>query len=325
MIVSAVVALTASLLPPASIAEEPSDLAITGYILGGAKDSLVDRDAHALTTLGVAAVAITGDGEDVAEPTQDTIRLVSTAHSNGLRAELLVSNYRDEVGGFDSRAARRLLRDEDNVRHVAGMLAGYAVEQGWDGITVDLESLSEGDGPGLVMLVRELQAQMPAEKTVSIDLQASTDLDAYRQRGYLLSEIAEHADVVALMTYDLHGPTWSGPGPIGPLAWQRDAVETLLNEVPHEKVDLGVAGYGYLWPKRGTGRSVTVRGARRLVERDGAEAVWKPKAGEWSARLSNGTVLWWSDGRSFEKRLVLARDLGVHGVALWRLGSTDPL
>ena len=320
---STLVAVT--LVTPVSNADEPEGLDNTGYILGGAKDALVERNAHALTTLGVAAVAITGDGTDVADPTEDTVRLVATAHDNGLRAELLVSNYRDEVGGFDSRAARRLLRDEDNVRNVAERLAGFAVDQGWDGITVDLESLAEPDGPGLVMLVEELQARMPEEKTVSIDLQASTELDAYRRGGYRLSGIAQAADVVALMTYDLHGPTWSGPGPIGPLAWQRRAVETLLLEVPKEKVDLGVAGYGYTWPRDGAGRSVTVQGARRMVERDGATAVWKAKAGEWRARLSNGTVLWWSDGRSYEERVELAQDLGVHGLALWRLGSTDTL
>ncbi len=319
------VAASVALTPTSGTAQEPAPLVNTGYILGGAKDSLVERNAHALSTLGVAAVAISGNGRNVATPTADTVRLVTTAHDNGLRAELLVSNYRDAVGGFDSRAARRLLRNQDNVEAVAVKLAGLAVDQGWDGITVDLESLAEADGPGLVMLVEELQARMPEEKTVSIDLQASTDLDSYRQGGYRLAEIAEAADVVALMTYDLHGPTWSRPGAIGPLAWQRRAIETLVTVVPKEKVDLGVAGYGYTWPRRGDGGSVTVKGARRLVEKDGAEAVGKPKVGEWTARLSNGTVLWWSDGRSYDERVQLAQELGVHGVALWRLGSTDTL
>jgi spore germination protein len=324
---SALAALAASLTltVPSGSAQEAPTLVNTGYILGGAKDALVERNAHALSTLGVAAVAISGNGKDVATPTADTIRLVTTAHDNGLRAELLVSNYRDAVGGFDSRAARRLLRNQENIDAVAAKLAGFAVDQGWDGITVDLESLAEGDGPGLVMLVEELQSRMPEEKTVSIDLQASTDLDSYRKGGYRLEQIAEVADVVALMTYDLHGPTWSRPGAIGPLAWQRRAIETLVSVVPREKVDLGVAGYGYRWPKRGEGGSVTVNGARRMVRKDGANAVWKAKAGEWTARLSNGTVLWWSDGRSYEKRLQLAQELGVHGVALWRLGSTDTL
>jgi spore germination protein YaaH len=99
----------------------------------------------------------------------------------------------------------------------------------------------------------------------------------------------------------------------------------VLTKVPAAKVDLGVAGYGYTWPRERDGRSVTVQRARRLVREDGARAVWKPAAGEWRARLSDGTVLWWSDTRSFRRREQLAAELGVHGIALWRLGSPGPL
>jgi spore germination protein YaaH len=35
--------------------------------------------------------------------------------------------------------------------------------------------------------------------------------------------------------------------------------------------------------------------------------------------------MWWSDGRSIALRQQLAIELGLHGIALWRLGSADPL
>ena len=148
---------------------------------------------------------------------------------------------------------------------------------------------------------------------------------AYRDRGYRLAGLADAADVINVMTYDLHGPTWSGPGPIGALPWQRDALDALLEVVPAEQVQLGVAGYGYTWPTHGTGRTVLVRQARHLVERDGATAHWRAGSGEWTARLSNGTVLWWSDRRSYERRVELARHRGIRGLAVWRLGSADTL
>ena len=98
------------------------------------------------------------------------------------------------------------------------------------------------------------------------------------------------------MTYDQHG-TWSGPGPIGALAWQRRAVGVVTSMVPAAKVDLGVAGYGYTWPRDRDGRTVTDKQARKLVARDGAKARWRKGPGEWTARLSDGTRMWWSDGR----------------------------
>ena len=301
------------------------ELASTGYILGGTADRIVERDAHALTTLGVVGVTITPDGRDVSLPDRGTTHLLGTAHANGLRAELLVSNYSDLVGDFDSEAAAALLRHPKRVRAVAGTLAGVVTDQGWDGVHIDLEAMSRKDGAGLVQLAQELQARMAPEKTVSLAMQASTEPRGYRARGYRLAELDAALDTVALMTYDQHGPTWSGPGPIGALRWQRQAVATLLEVVPAAKVDLGVAGYGYSWPRQGTGRSLTVKQVRRMVAADGATPKWKAGPGEWTARLSNGTVLWWSDGRSYELRLDLATSLGLHGVALWRLGSTDPL
>ena len=35
--------------------------------------------------------------------------------------------------------------------------------------------------------------------------------------------------------------------------------------------------------------------------------------------------LWRSDHRSYTRRVGLAHDLGLHGVAVWRLASADPL
>lgn len=305
--------------------ERGSSVAVTGFLLQGAPDRLVRRNADALAQVDVAGVSITASGRGVREPTAGAVRLLGTAHDQGLRAELLVSNYSNRTEDFDPRAAVRMLRDPAHVRRVATRLAGFVIDQGWDGVNVDLERVHAKDGPELVAFVRELQSRMPAERTVSIDISGATSVRAFRARGYRLKGLADAADLVAVMTYDQHGPGWSGPGPIGSLVWQRDVLDALLTKVPAAQVDLGVAGYGYTWPRHGTGHPVSPRVARRMVTRDGARAEFRKRAGEWTARLSNGTVLWWSDGRSFELRRALAARRGVPGLALWRLGSADRL
>lgn len=300
-------------------------LSVTGFALGSATDRLVTDNARGLTTLSVAGVSITADGAWVPRPTADVRRLAGTARREGLRSELLLSNYSNRQGGFDARAAHLLLSSPAHVDRVATRMAGFVRAQGWSGVNVDLELVRRQDAAGLVRLVRALQSALPEARTVSIDVSASTSLPAYRARGYRLAALADAADTIVLMTYDLHGPSWSGPGPIGPTDWQRRAVTAALEAVPASRLDLGVAGYGYTWPSDRSGGTVTVAGARRLVRADGATAVWRRGFGEWRAELSNGTVIWWSDGRSFERRVALARELGLHGVALWRLGSADRL
>jgi spore germination protein len=329
--VAAALGLGASMITAASAAPVPraSDgLRVTGYAEQGTPAEIVDREAHALTTVGVDGVSLRPSGGAVGPPDKQVLTLLQAAHHNRLRAELLVSNFDDRIGDFSPAIGKRLLQNPGHVTAVAAQLAGWVSGQGWDGITVDLESLVAADGPGLTDFVQALQADMPADRTVSVDLMASPTVSGYTARGYRLTDLTGAADVLALMAYDDHGPTWSGPGPIGPLPWVHRTLDALLQVVPPGQVDLGVAGYGYTWPApphRHDGRQLTDAGARRLVHQDGARAVWKPGVGEWTATLSDGTVVWWSDARSWLDRVAIAQQDGLHGLALWRLGSADPL
>ncbi len=315
----------ALLAPLPAHAQEPDGLAVTGWILGSGTNELVARNAGGLSTLSVAGVSITPNGAGVDAPSDDVKRLARTAHRNDLTAELLVSNYSNRTEDFDPRALHRLLSSDAKITAVAERLAGFVAAQHWDGVNVDLERVRRGDAGGLVRFVQAIQDGMAAAKTVTIDISAATSVPAYRDRGYDLGGLADAADVIKLMTYDYSGPTWSKAGPIGPLPWQRDALDAILTVVPPGQVDLGVAGYGYTWPKEGTGRSLTIRMVRGIVHRNGAEAHWRATVGEWTAKLANGTVLWWSDGRSYRKRVALAQEYGVHGLAVWRIGSADTL
>jgi spore germination protein len=315
----------ALLAPLPALAQEPDGLAVTGWILESGSNQLVARNAGGLSTLSVAGVGITASGGGVSAPSDGAERLARAAHRHDLTAELLVSNYSNRIEDFDPQALHRLLSSNTKIATVAARVAGYVTDDDWDGVNVDLERVRRADAGGLVRFVQALQDQMADAKTVTIDISAATSVRAYRDRGYDLAGLADSADVIKLMTYDYSGPTWSKPGPVGPLTWQRDALDAILTVVPPGQVDLGVAGYGYTWPKQGTGRSVTIRQLHGIVHRAGAKPHWRAGVGEWTAKLSNGTVLWWSDGRSYQRRVALAREYGVHGLAVWRLGSADTL
>ena len=48
---------------------------------------------------------------------------------------------------------------------------------------------------------------------------------------------------------------------------------------------------------------------------DRRSATWNTAAGEWTATLPNGEVLWWSDAKSLTARVALAHQYGLTGVA----------
>lgn len=302
-------------------------LAVTGYIEQGSSPALIDRSAAALTTVGVDGVNLVSAGDQVTATDGSALTLLARAHADGLRGELLVGNFDNAINDFSPTVAAALLGDAANVTNVARQLAQMVVGEGWDGITVDLESLDSGDQTGLVGFITVLRDALPTGRTISVDVSASTSLADYAANGYDLARLGAVVDRVVLMAYDQHGP-WSQPGPIGSLNWQRQSLKVLLTQVSAAKVDLGVAGYGYSWPKGARlhqGTPVSDALARRLVRANHVPARWDAVSAEWTARLRNGTQLWWSDSRSYALRVALAASMHLHGIALWQLASADPL
>lgn len=311
--------------PPAGAERvDPGDLAITGFQGEWSPPSAIVASADALATVGVDGVVLSADGKRVGVPSADARRQLATAHDVGLPAEILVSNFSEQRSDFWEPTAYRLLSSRANIRAVVDSLVDSVVAQGWDGVSIDLEALRDRDRAGLTRFAQALADALPAGRTLTICVSLSDSAAGYRQAGYDLPALANIVDRVILMAYDQHGPWEDIPGPIGALSWQQAGLDALLQTVPAAQVDLGVAGYGYAWGPRSS-YAVSDAEARALVAEDGAAARWNARAGEWTATLSDGTVLWWSDARSFAARVDVAARADLHGLAVWELGLSDPI
>ncbi len=249
--------------------------------------------------------------------TREMTALRDAARRAGRSPVLLLSNYSDRLGDFDEPAAWRMLSSRAHRRAAARALAVRA--RGYDGVQLDLESLRRRDLPGLTAFTRAVRRALPRGRTVSMALMTSDSDAGYRALGYDLRTLGRLLDVVVVMTYDQHGP-WSGPGPVASLPWVRRTLGFLLTRVPRAKVDLGAAAYGYQWG--GGAAELSVPDARRVA---GDAARWSERDGEWHATLPGGRTLWWDDARSVEVRRRLAASEGLHGLAIWQLGSSGDL
>ncbi|WP_194922825.1 glycosyl hydrolase family 18 protein [Catenulispora pinisilvae] len=315
---------TAVLTLPTGTASAFTGLPVVGYQEEGDATSLIDAGAGALGSVGVDGVNITSDGTSVSVPDDGALNQLATAHADGLPAEFLVGNFSQAIGDFDESAAYNLLSSQDNIKNVVASLSDAVASQGWDGVTVDIESLRSRDTDGLTAFVTALKQALPSGKTVSLDLMNGQSAAEYSDLGYDLPALGQVVDHLVLMAYDQHTQD-SGPGPVGALSWQQQGLDVLVSEVPAGKVDLGVAGYGYSWPPGGGATQVSDQGARDLVAADGATAQFDDASGEWTATLSDGTVLWWSDAQSLALRRTMAANAGIHGLAVWDLALSDPI
>lgn len=299
--------------------------AVEAYVEPG--DTALDRVAAAaprIATIGIDGVTLTDDGGDLHEAPAGTAELARAASEGGAHTELLVSNYAEGLGDFSHEVGSALLSDAGKRAHVAERLAAVAGGLHVDGVQLDLESLRPQDRAGLVAFAAAVtdavRARLGDEAQVSMAVMASTTAAGYADTGYDLPALAEHVDRFVLMAYDQHGP-WSDPGPVGALAWTRRAVSAAQDAgAPVDRLDLGVAGYGYSWGGDESGQ-LSPAVARRTA---GDAARWSDRTGEWSATLDDGRKLHWSDARSWRVRVDLAAELGLHGVALWSLNG-EPL
>jgi spore germination protein len=297
-------------------------LAVLGFQSEGSPTGLIARNARAMSVVGVDGVNLTPAG-GVSAPDQAALGQLRAATAAGLPAVLLIGNWSDRINDFSEPLAHRVLGNAAAITADAATLAADVRADGWSGISVDLESLAPRDRSGLTAFLAALRADLPPADSLSMCVTNFTSLGQYAVNGYDLAGIAASAGIV-LMAYDEHGPWENTPGPVGALSWQRAGLRALLRVVPAPDVLLGVAGYGYAWRPH-SNVMLSDAQARALVRRWHARARFVATVGEWTARLGDGSTLWWSDARSFALRVRLARQFGVRGLAVWSLGLSDPL
>lgn len=299
---------------------------VTGFEPEGAAASFIDQDKAAINVVGVDGLLVNTAGTGVTAPSADAKARRDRAHADGLTAQLLVSNFDDGIGDFSEPIAKKLLTSSANRAKVVSALAADVQTGGWDSVMIDFESMTSAEKTGLTSFATELRTKLGSSARIDIALQASTTKAGYTALGYDIPALAAPIDHLTLMAYDQHGP-WEpdNPGPVGSLSWTTSAVTALTSLAPADQVVLGVAGYGYHWNGPSAPDQVSDAQARARVKAAGATATWNTAAGEWTATLPNGEVLWWSDAKSLTTRVALAHQYGLTGVAVWSLDLSDTI
>ncbi|RKR75628.1 glycosyl hydrolase family 18 protein [Frondihabitans australicus] len=303
------------------VATVPKSLSVEGYGVDDAATlTALARDRSALDIVGISGVNLTTGGAGVAASSQEALKIAAKAKADGLKSELLVTNIDQQKGDFSNDLVTAMLGSEENRSFVIAGLASEIAHGGYHGVQLDFESMSQADEAGLVTFVSELRSTLPSTASISMTLPAVSAANQYPAQGFDLERLDPLVSRYVLMAYDEHGTGFSQSGPVGGLPWMKQAVTALTGVVAAKKIDLGVAGYGYSWTTSGSGGVITTAQARKKA---GGAARWVSAQGEWTAKLSNGTILWWSDGQSLTVRSNYAKSVGLHGVALWEMSSGD--
>jgi spore germination protein len=340
------IALVALLAPPMTAATATNKVrtrsaaephrALTGWIAnwdGGA--SLRDVLAHASHFRFVSPYwyFTTDDPRRIGlnpPPTTARLQAAQTAalHAHGIKVVPTVGS------SWDPAKAQAVFDDPELSAEHVHALVGLVTKHGYDGIGLNYEGFR---WPPTVAQTARIRSGFNAfvanlcddlhrvHKICVITVGPVTADGPWNVLDY--RAIGQHADVVRLMCYGLHGP-WGSPGPISTTAWTERVLRYAVARIPPSKIGLAVPTYGYQWPApvRGDG-SLTWRQAQHLIHQLHLHVHYSQTAGEPYLRWRSHGLLhtvWFENARSLAPKLALANRYHVGSVAFWILGGEDP-
>lgn len=168
-------------------------------------------------------------------------KYVEWAHKKGYQVWGLFSN------SFDAKLTNSMLNDPKLRIKVIKQLLSYVELYQLDGINVDFENVYLKDKEELVQFLRELTPLLHEKgRTVSIDVTVKS-LSENWSMFYDRKKIGEIVDYVMLMAYDEHWATSPKAGSVASIPWVEKGIKGILEEVPNDKLILGVPFYTRLW------------------------------------------------------------------------------
>jgi len=246
------------------------------------------------------------------------------AHADG--AELLVA-----IGGAGGSGGFGPATSNPGTRAIlVQSIASFVQANGYDGVAFDWEYPgTNAERASYTALVAETRSLLGSTATLSVAVAASSWFGQW-----LEPELADHADHLAVMAYDLAGP-WSAasghhsPGRAGGCASTWGAIESaeywLNRGVPRSKLVLGVPFYGRSFDSESMCSGYSVAGEAAYSDLVGLTSAgftlqWDPLAHAPFLTEDSGPSVWTFDNaQSLEFKLdhILREDLA--GAMIWEI------
>lgn len=255
-----------------------------------------------------------GSGPDLSQEIDK--KVITLANSRRVPILPLFNNYDN---GWQSGSIHQVLRNHVKRTALVNQLFDTIQTNGFQGINIDLESITERDAPYLTAFMKELYGKFHlAGLLVTQDM-------SMNDPGYNYKALANYNDYIILMAYDEHYEG-SDPGPIASKNWVASALANV--PIPPQKLIVGLGNYGVDWIGKGNGEEATFEKVMAVAGQYHTHIQWD--TGQASPHLEytdeNGDyhVIWFQDAVTLYNQVLTSMNYGQAGFALWRLGAEDP-
>ncbi len=249
---------------------------------------------------------------------------VKWAHDNGHKVWALVGN------GSDPEVTHGFLNNTDTREKIIQQLLIYAKLYKLDGINIDFENINVKDRNMLTQFMRELSPLVREQGlVVSIDVTFRSSSENWSM-CYDRKALAEVVDYIAVMAYDQHWAASPVAGSVAELGWVENGLKRILEEVPNEKVLLGLPFYTRVWKEevvdgkvKVSSTAVSMGAVEKILAEKKPEVIWDKASGQNYVEYKVGNVthkIWIEDGASINLKSSLVHKYDLAGAASWRKG-----
>jgi spore germination protein YaaH len=253
------------------------------------------------------------------------------AQSKGYQVWGLFSN------SFDPVLTHEALKDFETRQKIIVQLLHFSQMYQLQGINFDIENVKQENGPLVTQFMREATPFLhEAGLVVSMDITFYAGENNNWSSFYERNKLAGIVDYLIIMAYDEHSGSSPVAGSVSSLPWVEKNLQNLLNEVPKEKLILGVPLYTRLWKEQqkadGTievsSQALSMTKVKEWLEEKGLQPIYDEKSGQnyveyyVSDELATYKV-WLEDELSLSKRANLASTYQLAGVASWSRNFGD--
>lgn len=238
----------------------------------------------------------------------------------------LIQNYE-----LDSDVSNRIVEDEkvskDLVRNILSFMKSY----GYQEVNINLEGVkyeNKEKFTTFINIITEKLHNYNYKLGVTIPAKSENNRDSTWSGAYDYKLLGEIVDSVIIMAYDFHWPGGS-PGPIAPIDWVKDVIDFAIIEIPLKKLYLAIGLYGYDWVLNydKNARGVIYNQIENILKKYSIQVEWDQDSQSPYFRYKDEDIeheVWFENKASISRKIQLAEEYQLAGVACWRLGQEDP-
>jgi len=286
-------------------------------------------NADTINTISPFWYHLNDDGTLAAPEDGENQEIIDFARTNNIIIIPTISN------SFNGDRVSGIINDPEIKKQSIQNIVDLVRKHNYDGIDIDYEGLNSEDKEAFTAFIKDLREELnhyDKKLTIAIQAKSYPALIKYGDRGQDWKQLSQYVDEFRIMTYD-YGWRGSIPRPVAPYYWVEEVIEYAVDNVPREKIYIGIPFYGYGWSEDYFA-SYTYDTIELILNKYGVDFQYDPETktnklyyiSEFDEREPKVPhEVWFENHVSIKPKLELVEKYDLGGIAIWRLGKEDEM